>query len=248
MWTWGSWPSHQAVPEPKQQELEKSRRTTTDPGSLRIPPWRRHRSRPVASFRSQCVIFEGQLCLLEMLTEAATTWSWAICCKSADAAPIPWPQRIWAVFNISCLGCIHFNLVSPLSFYRVWIEHNHGLRGIVFCEPPIVFQGKCKKIQMKCPLLNLTSLILRLSHFPISKRYSEQTLGIQHNPKLGKARVKGTHVAQPTCAKFRGNWCMISCCNIYHNITDIQLWKWWKCINKNEIRWQFNIIKEENGK
>ena len=75
--------------------------------------------------------------------------------------------RFWlirAVFNISCLGCIHFNLVSPLSFYRVWIEHNHGLRGIVFCESPIVFRGKCpKKTQMKRPLLNLTSLILRLS-------------------------------------------------------------------------------------
>ena len=29
---------------------------------------------------------------------------------------------IWAVFNISCLGCFHFNLVSPLSFYRVWVS------------------------------------------------------------------------------------------------------------------------------
>ena len=31
-------------------------------------------------------------------------------------------QPIWAVFNISCLGCFHFNLVSPLSFYRVWVS------------------------------------------------------------------------------------------------------------------------------
>ena len=53
------------------------------------------------------------------------------------------PMIIWAVFNISCLGCIHFNLV------RVWIEHNHGLRGIVLCESPIVFRGKCQKNKHK---------------------------------------------------------------------------------------------------
>ena len=47
-----------------------------------------------------------------------------------------------------------------------YIKHIMVWRGIVFCESPIVFQRKCKKkqTQMKRPLLNFTSLILRLSH------------------------------------------------------------------------------------